>query len=133
MRFLVARAWFRREELLKLTRYAIHFLGFRELVLLGGQVWPLGRIFRVQLKPFVETRLGIRADGFRWAFRLTDAAINAFVWINDEHVLALIETVDRTNLDAVRIFATNAIIGHDISHCPTPVANLLFEGTAYLS
>ena len=53
---------------------------------------------------------------FDRAFRLANTAINTFVRVNDEHVLAFIETVDRTDLDAVHVFAFYAIVGHDIGH-----------------
>jgi hypothetical protein len=36
--------------------------------------------------------------------------------MNDEHVLAFIETVDGTNLDAVRELALDAIVHHHIGH-----------------
>jgi hypothetical protein len=40
--------------------------------------------------------------------------------MNDEHVLAFVETVDRTDLDAVHVFAFDAIVGHDIGHRSAP-------------
>jgi hypothetical protein len=36
--------------------------------------------------------------------------------MNDEHVLALVETVDRAYLDAVHVFALDAIFSDDVSH-----------------
>jgi hypothetical protein len=36
--------------------------------------------------------------------------------MDDEHVLAFIEAVDGANLDAVHVFALNAIVGDDIGH-----------------
>src|SRR5262249_44886908 len=36
--------------------------------------------------------------------------------MDDEHILALIETVDRTDLYAIHVFAFYAIVGHDIGH-----------------
>ena len=40
-----------------------------------------------------EPRFGIGLDRVDWAFRLTDPAIDTFVRMDDEHVLALVETV----------------------------------------
>jgi hypothetical protein len=39
--------------------------------------------------------------------------------MNDEHVLAGVEAVDRTHLHAVRVFALDAILGDDVSHNST--------------
>jgi hypothetical protein len=36
--------------------------------------------------------------------------------MDDEHVLALIEAVDGANLDAVHVFALNAIVRDDVGH-----------------
>jgi hypothetical protein len=36
--------------------------------------------------------------------------------MNDEHVLAFVEAIDRTNFNAVGIFAFNAGIVDDVSH-----------------
>ena len=55
------------------------------------------------------------------------AAIDAFVGVYHEHVLALVEAVDRTNLDAIHVFAFDAIFGDDELISMTPVAR---EGPA---
>jgi hypothetical protein len=36
--------------------------------------------------------------------------------VDDEHILAFIETVHRTDLDAVHVFALNAALIDDIGH-----------------
>jgi hypothetical protein len=36
--------------------------------------------------------------------------------MDNEHVLAFVEAVDRTHFNAVHVFALDAIIGDDISH-----------------
>jgi hypothetical protein len=36
--------------------------------------------------------------------------------VNDEHVLALVEAIDRADLDAVHVFALDATFDDDISH-----------------
>jgi hypothetical protein len=36
--------------------------------------------------------------------------------MNDEHVLAFIEAIDRANLNAIGIFAFNAGVVDDVSH-----------------
>ena len=61
-------------------------------------------------------RLAIGDDGLRWALRNTDAAVDALVRLDDEQVLAFIEAVDRTDFDAIRIFAFDAVLGDDVRH-----------------
>jgi hypothetical protein len=36
--------------------------------------------------------------------------------MDDEHVLAFIEAVDRAHLDAVHVFAFDAVLGDDVGH-----------------
>ena len=36
--------------------------------------------------------------------------------MDDEHVLAFIETVDRADFDAVHVFALDAVLGDDVGH-----------------
>jgi hypothetical protein len=36
--------------------------------------------------------------------------------VDDEHVLALVEAVDRANLDAVHVLALDAVFVDDVSH-----------------
>src|SRR5690606_11109544 len=129
----VTTARLRREILLQLSGDPIHFLGFWKGVLLRGNIGPFCRIFRVQFQPLIEARFSVGADRLGRAFRFTYAAVDALVGIDDEHVFAFVETIDRADLDAVRIFAANAIIGHDIRHRRTPVAARIFEQAAYLS
>ncbi|GGA35162.1 hypothetical protein GCM10011499_00560 [Pelagibacterium lentulum] len=64
----------------------------------------------------VQAAFGIGLDGFGGAFRLANAAIDAFVRMDDEHVFAFVEAVDRTDLNAVGIFAFDAIISNDVGH-----------------
>src|SRR5690348_13816379 len=72
------------------------------------------------LEPTLGSRSAIGHDCFGRAFGLADAAIDAFVRMNDEHVLALVETIDRADLDAVHVFALDAGFVHDVWHCSLP-------------
>jgi hypothetical protein len=36
--------------------------------------------------------------------------------MNDEHVLAFIEAIDGADLDAIHVFALDAILGNDVCH-----------------
>src|SRR5262249_29689046 len=44
-----------------------------------------------------------------------NATVDAFVGMDDEHILALVEAVHRAHLDAVHGFAANAAIVDDVS------------------
>jgi hypothetical protein len=89
--------------------------------ILGGftfncDVWPFGGVFSVDLKPFVEARLGVWLYGVSWAFRLANATINAFIWMDNQHVFAFVEAIHRANFDAIHIFAFDAVFSDDVSH-----------------
>jgi hypothetical protein len=92
------------------------FLGTFGGVALDGDVWPLWRVFGVELEPAFQTRFGIRLDGVGGAFRFTDAAVNAFIRMDDQHVLAFIEAIHRADFHAVHILALDAVLGDDIGH-----------------
>ena len=79
-----------------------------------GDVRPDLSIFRIDLKPLFEARLRVGFDCVDGAFRFANAAIDAFVGVNDKHVLTLIEAVDRTHLDTVHVFAANAALIDDV-------------------
>src|SRR5690606_14637736 len=58
----IARAGFRVEVLIELTFDTLEIVGVRRRFLLLGDVRPLGRIFRVELEPLLETALGVGQD-----------------------------------------------------------------------
>ena len=113
---LIAFARLRAEMLFEFVRLAVPLFRVSRLLTFHGDVWPFQCVFRVDLKPLFETWLRICLNCLSRAFRLTYATVDAFIWVDDEHVLAFIETVDRADLDAVHIFAPNAIVGHQIGH-----------------
>jgi hypothetical protein len=77
-------------------------------------IWPDFRVFRIQRQPFLKPRLGVGLDRVDRAFRLADPAIDAFVRVDNEHVLALVEAVHGAHFDAVHGFAANAAIVDDV-------------------
>src|SRR5262249_23734572 len=91
-------------------------LGVRGGILFDRNVGPALGVFRVDFKPLLQAGFGIWLDGFHRTFRLADPAINAFIRMNDEHVLAFVEAIDRTDLDAVHVLALNATLVDDVSH-----------------
>ncbi len=113
----VSLAGLRREIFVVFAFLALMLVGIGgSLVVLARDVGPLGREIGVELQPFFKPALGVGQDRLGRAFGLADAAIDAFVGIDGEHILALVETVDRTDLDAVHIFAFNAGVGDDVGH-----------------
>ena len=63
--------------------------------------------------PLLECEIAFRLGR---AFRFADAAVDAFVGMDDEHVLALVEAVHRTHLHAIHVFALDAILDDDVGH-----------------
>jgi hypothetical protein len=107
---------FCREVFIELVGNPVEFLCLRQLILLLGDVGPFGGIFGIDLEPLVEARFGIRLDSVSRAFRFAHATIDAFVRVNDEHVLTLVEAVHRTYFNAIGVLALDAIVRDDIGH-----------------
>src|SRR5262249_20235741 len=68
------------------------------------------------LQPLFQPGLGIGLDGVDRALRFAHPAVDALVGVDDEHVGALIETVDRADLHAVGEFALDAVFVDDVGH-----------------
>jgi hypothetical protein len=66
-----------------------------------------------------DAGFGIGLNSFDRAFGLADAAIDAFVRVDDQHILALVETVHGADFNAVHVFAFDAIVVDDIGHLHT--------------
>ena len=79
-----------------------------------GDVRPEFRILSIDLKPPLESRFSVRLYRIDWTFRLANTAVDAFVGVDDKHVLTLVEAIDRTNLDAVHVLTFDAILIDDI-------------------
>src|SRR5215208_3608044 len=79
-------------------------------------IWPDFRVFRIQRQPFLKPWFGISLDGIDGTFRFANATVDAFVRMDDEHILALVEAVHGAHSDAVHGFAANATLVHDIGH-----------------
>src|SRR5690625_2079739 len=109
------------------------FLGIRHRVGLDRDPWPDFRVSLVQLDPGFEIWLGIGEDCVGRTFRLADPAIDALVRMDDEHVLAFIEAVHRTDFDAIRVFAQDTVIRDDIGHWGLPKGGLMAVAVYFLS
>src|SRR5437868_1092800 len=94
----VARSRIRRKIFLELAFHTLEFLRVGRLVLLLGDVRPALGVLGVDLEPLLEPGLGVRLDGVGRAFRLAHAAVDAFVRMDHQHVLALVEAIDGADL-----------------------------------
>jgi hypothetical protein len=121
----IALTGFGRKKFCKLVGSPIEFLGVGRRVSLACYIWPRFGVFSVQLEPESKVGLGVRLDGFRRAFGLAHAAINALVGMNDEHIVALIKAIDRTHLHTVQVFAFYTVFNNHISHTHFLVNDLL--------
>ena len=64
----------------------------------------------------------LRENRFDRALGNAERAIDAFVRIDDQKVGTLPKAVDRADIDAVGILATDATLGDNIGHCPESLA-----------
>ena len=76
-------------------------------------IWPDSCVFRIQRQPFLKPGFAISLDGIDGAFRFANATVDAFVRVDDEHVLALVEAVHGAHVDAVHDFAANTALVDD--------------------
>src|SRR5580704_4082492 len=106
----------RRKIFLELAVYALKLLRFGRRILLLGDIRPTLGILRIYLEPLFQPRLGVRLDGIGRAFGLAHAAIDAFVRMDHQHVVALVEAVYRADFHAIGIFAFDAGFSDDVSH-----------------
>src|SRR6266699_5381783 len=101
-------------EVLEFVRSPLPLLRVGRGRFFDRNIWPDFRVFRIQRQPFLKPRLGVGLDRVDRAFRLADPAIDAFVRVDDEHVLALVEAVHGAHFDAVHGFAANAALVDDV-------------------
>ena len=98
---------------------AIPFGGIRRGFLAHGDDWPVARKLGVELDVvFLACRhIIFREDRLGGAFRLTEGAVDALVWVDDEEVRAFVEAIHRADFHAVGVLAFDAIVGHYEGHC----------------
>src|SRR6185436_9142379 len=113
---LLALAGLGVEVLLELAGDFLPRVGVGRRGALARDVRPLDREIGVHLEPLLRLGVGVRQDRLGRALGLAHAAVDALVGVDDEHVLALVEAVDRADLDAVHIFAADAGVGDDVGH-----------------
>jgi hypothetical protein len=109
---------------LELVFYAVKFLGIAGSFTLYRDIWPFRGIFGVNFKPFVQAWLSVGLNGISGAFWLAYAAVNAFIRVDDQHVLAFIKAIHGANFHAIHIFALDAVFSDDVGH-DGPLFNFL--------
>ena len=114
----------------RLPRLNFVLVGVGGRFALGGDIGLFGRVLGVQLKPLFKPAFGIGQDRFGRTLRFANPAIDAFAGVDDEHVLALVEAIDRADLDAVRVLALDAGVGNDIGHGNVSPENWLSASSA---
>jgi hypothetical protein len=112
---LIALTGIGAEVFSELVGHADKSVGIWRCRLLPRDVGPNRRVLAVEVKPLFKSRFRIRLDSVNRAFRLAYPAINAFIRVDDEHILSLVEAVYWADLDAVCVLATNAALIDDVS------------------
>src|SRR6185437_11132166 len=99
-------------------RHAAPLLGILRRRSLADHVGPFRGIFAIEAQPVFQSWLRVGLDRLGRTFRLTHAAVDALVGMDDEHVLPGIKAIDRTNLYAIHVFAFDAVVSDDKCHKP---------------
>jgi hypothetical protein len=99
---------------LEFVRLPLPLLRVRRGRFFDRNIWPDSCVFRIQRQPFLKPGFAISLDGIDGAFRFANATVDAFVRVDDEHVLALVEAVHGAHFDAVHGFAANAALVDDV-------------------
>src|SRR5207302_8958405 len=95
-------------KILEFVRLSVPLLKVGRGRFFDRNLWPDFRIFGIQRQPFLKPRVGVGFYGVHRTFRYANTAVDAFVRVDHEHVLALVETIHGAHLNAVHGFAANA-------------------------
>ena len=94
----------------------LEIVGIGWVGFLAGNIRPSGGILAVEVEPALRYRFTIWDNCFHRAFWLADAAIDAFVRMDYQHVFALVEAIDGADLHAIHILAADTGFGDYVSH-----------------
>ena len=116
-RGLISGPWIWTEILGEFIRFLSKLFVIRRGLFHACDIWPDLGILRVDDQPFrIWLILNFWLDGLHWTLRFAGGTVNAFIWMNDEHVFSFIEAVDRTHFNTIHVFASNTGIHHDKGH-----------------
>jgi hypothetical protein len=96
--------------------FAIKFLGVTGGIAFDRNVRPFGGIFSVDFEPLVEAGFSVGFNRVSWAFRLTNATVDAFIRVDHQHVFALVKAVHGADFHAIHIFTFDAVFCDDVGH-----------------
>lgn len=74
------------------------------------------RKLTVEFHPVFSALSCIWNDSFRGTFRYADTAVDAKIGVDNNHIFPFVEALDRTNFNAVSIFALYAGISNGMCH-----------------
>src|SRR4029450_2317812 len=77
-------------EILEFVRLPLPLLRVWRGRFFDRNIWPDFRVFRIQRQPFLKTGFAVSLDGIDGTFRFANATVDAFVRMDDEHILALV-------------------------------------------
>ena len=83
---------------------------------LPGNIRPSFGVVGINLDPFLRPRVGVGDDRLGRAFGLADAAVDAFVGVDDEHVLSFVEAVHGTHLDTIHGLTADTPLIDDVGN-----------------
>ena len=104
------------EVLFEFVLFVAPFVGIGRRFALAGDIRPDIRELAVNLKILVGAVIRIRTNCFHRAFGFANAAIDAFVRVNHQHIFAFVEAVHRAYFDTIHEFAFDARILDDVRH-----------------
>jgi hypothetical protein len=55
-------------------------------------------------------------NGFCRTFRFANAAVDAFLGMDNQHVIPFVKAIDGAHFDAIHILALDAVVGDDKCH-----------------
>lgn len=89
-----------------------------ERFFLFGQDFALFRFGRVQLDVALPLfgKIVFVENGFDRALWYTGFTVDAFFWMDVDHLVAFVEAFDRADDHAIGVLATRAGFGNDVSH-----------------
>ena len=105
-----------REIGLKFTFFIAFGICFWQRIDFLRDVGPDFCHFLIKRHPDICTSFCIRQYSFRRAFRFTNTAINTFIGVYHKHVFSFVKAVNRTDLNAICVFAHYTFVINDIGH-----------------
>jgi hypothetical protein len=101
---------------LELVFNVFPFIGIGGRLTLAGDIRPFFGKPGVGLKELLGPFLCIGLDCLDRAFRFADAAIDAFVGVDNEHVLTLVEAIHRAYFHTIHVLTFDTVFRDNVGH-----------------